>query len=116
MTIHNAICPVAIDVTEKNPERQIDVTWDAGPDQSFVVELDLVVEDRKNMLRDITQAIADSDTNVKGAEIRAADTAATGKFLVEVTSLSHLNRVIDKVRKIKGVVTVVRSTKRSMRS
>lgn len=116
VTIHNAICPVVIDVTERNPERQIDVTWDAGPDQSFVVELDLVVEDRKNMLRDITQAIADSDTNVKGAEIRAADTAATGKFLVEVTSLSHLNRVIDKVRKIKGVVTVVRSTKRSIRS
>ena len=73
------------------------------------VELELVIEDRKNMLRDITQAIADSDTNVCAAEIHAQDTTATGKFVVEVASLSHLNRIIDRVRKIKGVISIVRT-------
>ncbi|MCX6835811.1 MAG: hypothetical protein NTW07_11910 [candidate division Zixibacteria bacterium] len=32
-----------------------------------------------------------------------------GKFLIEVSSLSHLNRIIDKMKKVKGVIEVYRS-------
>jgi (p)ppGpp synthase/HD superfamily hydrolase len=60
------------------------------------------------MLRDITQAIADVDTNVRAAEMRTQDTTAIGKFVVEVSSLSHLNRILDRVRKVKGVLSVIR--------
>jgi GTP pyrophosphokinase len=90
------------------PERKIDVGWDTAKGQSFVVQLKVTVEDRKNMLRDLSQAIADADTNVRGAEMYAQDSTAIGKFVVEVSSLSHLNRILDKVRKVKGVLSVVR--------
>jgi len=109
VTIHQADCPVAIDINNANPERKIGVSWDASRDQSFVVQLDLVVEDRKNMLRDVTQVIADANTNIRGAEMYAQDTTAVGKFVVEVSNLTHLNRIIDKVRKVKGVISVRRS-------
>lgn len=109
VTIHSHDCERAHYLQEKFPERQIDVNWDAGSGQSFVVELEITVEDRKGMLRDITQAISDADTNVKGAEMFARDAAAVGRFVVEVTDLSHLNRIIDKVRKIKGVISAVRA-------
>jgi len=39
----------------------------------------------------------------------AQDTTATGRFVVEVSSLSHLNRILDRIRKVRGVITVVRS-------
>jgi GTP pyrophosphokinase len=109
VTIHHANCKLAIDLGNQAPERKIAVSWDAGMDQSFVVQLDVVVEDRKGMLRDITEAIADSNTNVRGAEIYSSDTTAQGKFLIEVSSLSHLNRIIDKIKKVKGVIQVQRS-------
>ena len=109
VTIHQADCPVAVDISNANPERRIEVSWDTGPNQSFVVQLDMTVEDRKNMLRDITQAIADANTNVRGAEMYAHDTTAEGRFVVEVSSLTHLNRIIDKVKKVKGVISVNRS-------
>jgi len=109
VTVHRADCDSARYLQGQFPERRIDVSWDAGKSESFVVEVELVVEDRKNMLRDITQAVADSDTNVRAAEMHATDTAATGKFVIEVTSLSHLNRIIEKMRKVKGVITVLRS-------
>ncbi len=109
VTVHRADCPGAIDLQEESPERKIDVSWDTGRGQSFVVQLDMIVEDRKNMLRDITQAIADINTNVRAAEMYTRDTTAAGKFVVEVSSLSHLNRIIDKVRKVKGVISVVRA-------
>ena len=93
---------------EQSPERKIEVSWDTSKGQSFVVQLKIIVEDRKNVLRDITQAIADSDTNVRAAEMQAQDTTAIGKFIVEVSSLSHLNRTLDKVKNVKGVISVIR--------
>ena len=109
VTIHHANCKLAIDLANQAPERKIAVSWDAGMDQSFVVQLDVVVVDRKGMLHDITEAIADSNTNVRGAEIYSVDSTAQGKFLIEVSSLSHLNRIIDKMKKVKGVIQVQRS-------
>ncbi len=109
VTIHQAECSLAVEISNKYPERKIAVSWDTGRDQSFVVQLEIVVEDRRNMLRDITQAIADSNTNVRGAEMYAHDTTAIGKFVVEVTNLAHLNRIIDKVKKVKGVLSVRRA-------
>jgi guanosine-3',5'-bis(diphosphate) 3'-pyrophosphohydrolase len=109
VTIHQANCPLAVDIGNQYPERKIQVSWDAGRDQSFVVELHMLVEDRRNMLRDITQAIADSNTNVRGAEMYTHDSTAEGKFVVEVANLSHLNRIIDKVKKVKGVISVKRA-------
>jgi GTP pyrophosphokinase len=109
VTIHQAECPSAIELNNQSPERRIEVSWDTSRDQSFVVQLEMVVEDRKNMLRDVSQAIADANTNVRGAEMYAQDTTATGRFVIEVTSLTHLNRVIEKVRKVKGVISVKRA-------
>lgn len=109
VTVHSIDCERSHELQEKYPERQIDVNWDTGAGQSFVVELELVVEDRKGMLRDITQAISDADTNVRGAEMFASDAAAVGKFVVEVTDLTHLNRIFDKVRKVKGVISATRA-------
>ncbi|MFO7719741.1 MAG: bifunctional (p)ppGpp synthetase/guanosine-3',5'-bis(diphosphate) 3'-pyrophosphohydrolase [Gillisia sp.] len=111
VTVHRADCPSAVHLHTLFPERRIDVSWDTAKGQSFVVQLRLVVEDRRNMLRDITQAIADVDTNVRAAEMRPPeDTTAVGTFVVEVSSLSHLNRILDKVRKVKGVLSVIRET------
>jgi GTP pyrophosphokinase len=53
--------------------------------------------------------IADVNTNVRGAEIHSGDTTAVGKFIVEVSNLSHLNRIIDRIKKVKGVIQVQRS-------
>jgi GTP pyrophosphokinase len=112
VTVHQAACSSAVDLNNQNPERRIEVSWDTSRDQSFIVQLDLMVEDRKNMLRDVSQAIADVNTNVRGAEMYAnEDSTAQGRFVIEVTSLSHLNRVIDKVKRIKGVLSVRRGSR-----
>lgn len=108
VTIHRYDCPNVITLYANNPERKIDVNWDTGKSQSIVVQLKITVEDRKHMLRDITQAIADADTNVRAAEMKAKDTHGEGHFIVEVSSLKHLNRIVDKVKRVKGVISILR--------
>ena len=108
ITIHRADCSTAQELSQ-SPERVVPVEWDVDKDQAFIVKLDMFLEDRKNMLRDITQVIADADANVRGAEISGKGGAVVGSFVVEIKNLSHLNRVIDKVKKVKGVIAIERA-------
>jgi GTP pyrophosphokinase len=78
-------------------------------DQSFLVKLEVLVEDRKNILKDITEAIADVDTNVRGAEIKGGESVASGSFVIEVKNLSHLNKTLKRIKKVKGVIQVERA-------
>ncbi len=108
ITIHRADCPTALELAQ-NPERIIEVEWDVAKDQAFIVRLDILLEDRKNMLRDITEAISEADANVRGAEISGKGMPVSGAFVIEVKNLSHLNRVINKIKKVSGVISIERA-------
>jgi GTP pyrophosphokinase len=108
ITIHRADCSTALELSQ-NPERIIDVEWDVDRDQAFIVRLDILLEDRKNMLRDITEAISEADANVRGAEISGKGGPVTGAFVIEVKNLNHLNKVMRRVEKVKGVISIERA-------
>jgi GTP pyrophosphokinase len=108
ITIHRADCSTALELSQDS-ERVIGVEWDVGKDQAFIVRLDILLEDRKNMLRDITEAISEADANVRGAEISGKGNPVTGAFVVEVKNLSHLNRVVNRVKKVNGVISIERT-------
>ncbi len=108
ITIHRADCNNAAELAQ-NPERVIHVEWDVAKDQAFIVRLDILLEDRKNMLRDVTQVISDSDANVRGAELTGKGSPVVGSFVVEIKNVSHLNRVMDRVNKVKGVISIERA-------
>ncbi len=108
ITIHRFDCANAMELSQQ-PERVIEVEWDVAKDQSFIVKLEILLEDRKKMLSDITQSISDVDANVRGAEISGKGVPVVGVFVVEVKNLSHLNKVIQKVKKVKGVISIDRA-------
>ncbi|MEE8417922.1 MAG: bifunctional (p)ppGpp synthetase/guanosine-3',5'-bis(diphosphate) 3'-pyrophosphohydrolase, partial [candidate division Zixibacteria bacterium] len=108
VTIHRYDCPSAQELI-KQPERTVPVSWDVGQEQNFVVRLEIDVAPRKNILVDITESIADSDTNVRGADIDLSETNTVGYIIVEVNSLNQLERVLRKIKKVKGVGSVKRA-------
>ena len=66
-------------------------------------------DDRRAMLNDITQAISTSlNTNIRSVNIDSRDSYFEGTFLLYVKDTDHLTRIIDKIRKIKGVSKVER--------
>jgi len=107
VTIHRADCPFAQELV-KQPERTVPVSWAVEQNQTFVVRLEVRVEPRKNILADITESIADSDTNVRGADISLTEASSAGTIVVEVKSLSQLERVLSKIKKVRGVISVHR--------
>ena len=108
VTIHRSDCP-SIQSLANDPERLIPVSWDVTRDQTFVVQLEVKVEPRKNVLVDITDAIADNNTNVRGVDIDISDISSVGQIVIEVNNLNQLERVLRRIRKVKGVIAVRRA-------
>jgi len=108
VSVHRADCLNALQMMVES-ERKVEVQWDVDKDQSFIVRLAILVEDRKNILKDVTEAIADADTNVRGAEIKPGQAATVGNFIIEVKNLRHLNRTIKRIKRVKGVIEVERA-------
>jgi GTP pyrophosphokinase len=108
VSVHRSDCPNALQMMVEN-DRSVDVQWDVQRDQSFLVKLLVVAEDRKGLLHDITEAIADADTNIRGAEIKPSEPPTCGTLLLEVKNLKHLDRTIKKIKRVKGVIMVERA-------
>jgi GTP pyrophosphokinase len=108
ISIHRADCQVAMRMTS-DIERLVDVEWDAGKDETYLVRIDMVIEDKKNTLRDILDSLSSEDVNIRDAEVKSMEGTAQGRLVIEIRNLSHLQRVLDKMRRTKGVVSVWRS-------
>jgi GTP diphosphokinase / guanosine-3',5'-bis(diphosphate) 3'-diphosphatase len=109
ITIHRQDCVNAI-IAAQEPERRVEVSWDVGPGLGFLVRIMVVLEYRKNILYDITEVISNTDAEVRGAELKSGEAASVAHFVVEIKNISHLNRVIENIRKkIKGVIKIDRA-------
>ena len=107
IVVHRADCKNLLAMTE-DPNRYIEVEWDVTKDHQFLASLRVLGENRKGLLADISQAIANADTNIVNAEMKAEDSVASGTFIIEVRNLSQLMKVMHKIRKVRGVISVSR--------
>jgi GTP pyrophosphokinase len=109
VSVHSANCPNVINLMY-DPMRKIDVEWDKGSDiQPYTVRLAIEVEDRKGMLAQLSQKIADINTNITNVEARTGDQRGRIDVTVEIKDLKHLEQVIKSVRGVEGVLKVERS-------
>lgn len=107
VSIHRKDCPNILQLTQ-DPDRRVEIEWSAELGERFFVKLFTRGTDRRGLLSDIAKAISETGTNIQHADIRASDDGMAGEFVVEVTDLAHLQRVIRGVTRIKGVLSVER--------
>ena len=105
MSIHRTECP---NVLKLDPERRVEIQWKAERDDRFFVHLRMEGTDRRGLLGDVARTITETATDIQHADMRATDGGMTAAIVVEVQDLSHLERVMQAVRRVKGVVTVIR--------
>lgn len=110
ISVHKRDCS---DFNKKNmvAERKIAVTWDDGSEpQMFSVYLKVYTEDRSGMIADISNAIADSKTNVLNLKAQVNQERGMGIFdiVVHITDIDHLNKVIRSLKKVRGFLSCER--------
>jgi GTP diphosphokinase / guanosine-3',5'-bis(diphosphate) 3'-diphosphatase len=107
VSIHRIDCPNILQLRD-HPERRVDIEWDVDGSDRFFVRLVMEGTDRRGLFAEIASSISATNTNIKSADIKADDRGMRGEFVVEVENLTHLNRVISAIKKVKGVVHVER--------
>ena len=88
----------------------MEVEWDVAPEQAFLVRLLIRMENRRNLLRDITQAISDAESGIQSVTLTSDQTTGTGTLVIEVKNLRHLGDVMRRIRTVSGVISVARTT------
>jgi len=92
----------------KDPERNIDVEWDVDKDKRFLVRLYMVAHERREFLRDVTEAISATDGDIVNVTLKTEDMLVHNNMLIEVRNLKHLTNIINRISKIKGMINVER--------
>lgn len=109
IVVHNKRCK-NVQQLMVNKDRIVDVEW-AESDSKEIQSVSLLVttENRTGMLAGITNAIADIKTGIRNA---SAQVSGNDKGLIEVTvevyDKKHLDKVINSIQQVPGVITVER--------
>ncbi len=92
----------------QDPERIVDVSWDVESGSRFLAGLYVLGERRNKFLSEITETIASNDCNIVNVNMNSEDSLVSCVLSIEVYDLSHLNKVISKIKKLEGVISVGR--------
>ena len=106
VTVHTAECPF---LQSSDTDRIIDAQWDVASKHLASVPVEVICEDVKGILADITAAISTTEVNIVNARIRTTpDKKAINIFEVEIGSLKQLDVVMTSIRHVRGVIKVTR--------
>lgn len=107
--IHRKTCPNLIRISENDPSKLIQVQWPEGEGNLFVAGLTVMGEDSPGLLNEISHAIvAYQNTNIKSININTGDSTFEGNVTLYVHNLDHLSRIIERLKKLKGIYSVER--------
>lgn len=109
ITIHTADCPNLLAVPE---ERCLEVEWKTEKFSLFPVKIKVVAEDRKGLLASLSTSISNQGVNITKAYVSTTSLKeAINYFEVEVSGIKQLEKLMNAIRKIKGVKKVERIKK-----
>ncbi|MHB8930699.1 MAG: RelA/SpoT family protein [Melioribacteraceae bacterium] len=107
--IHRKDCKNLINLVKTNPDRLVPVTWPKANGAFFVAGLSIRGDDVPGILKDISNSITTyQNTNIKSVNITTGDSLFKGTITVFVKDLDHLNKLIERLKKNRGIYSVER--------
>ncbi|MEK7748032.1 MAG: bifunctional (p)ppGpp synthetase/guanosine-3',5'-bis(diphosphate) 3'-pyrophosphohydrolase [Nitrospirota bacterium] len=111
VSIHSTQCP-NIDHFDYNEDRLVEVSWEHGSGVTHPVEIAVLTLDQPGVLAAVSTAISESDANISRAEVVTThDKKASLHFSIAIRDATHLQRVLNHIEKVEGVLKVHRSKK-----
>ena len=107
--IHRKTCNNLINLSKIDADKLIPVQWPGTDGTVFVAGLAIKGEDSPGILNDIAHTIVSyKNTNIKSININTNDSTFEGSVTVYINNLEHLNNIIERLRKLKGLYKVER--------
>lgn len=110
VSVHQSSCSNVVSL-ESEPDRFIDVEWAPTSNSLFLVQVQIEALDRSGLLSDVTRVLSEHHVNILSASVStSADRLAISRFVFEMGDVTHLDRVLNAVRRIDAVYDVYRVT------
>jgi GTP pyrophosphokinase len=109
ISVHTTACPNLVNIY--GSERMTEVEWvDTVGNELFSVRLSISVEDRQGILAEIISAISNLKTNIQGSHSTSDHELGKGtvEITVDVQDVKHLQRVMQELKTIRGILDVER--------
>lgn len=107
--IHKKDCVNLVRMSDKISHRLVHVEWPKANGLMFVAGILIKGEDQPGILNNISNVISTyKNTNIKSLVINSTDTTFICNIGVMVEDLEHLNRLIERLKKVKGAYLVER--------
>ena len=107
MTVHRANC-YNLPISSEETDRLVPVEWEVSRADLFNVHLKVVGQDRKGLLKDMTETISKLNINITSVDIKVKDSVASARLIVQVSNLKQLDRVLRKVSEVKSIDKISR--------
>ena len=108
VSVHRSDCKNVVEL-RLQPERFMQVSWQAGGKSVFLVQIQIEALDRSGLLSDVTRVLSEHHVNILSAAVSTrADRVALSKFVFEMGNASHLDTLLSAVRRIDNVYDVYR--------
>ena len=108
VSVHRRDCS---NIANIDPNRLIDVYWDADDESTYNVEIQIIAFDRFGYLANLTSKISELGTDTKGMNvIKNKDKTYTINIIVEVSHTQQVKDILQALRSIKGTLDVYRVT------
>lgn len=106
VSIHRADCPNA-NFTDR--ERRVDVEWEQGANDVFLVTIEVIGYDRTGLLADILAILSGMKLSVSAANVKTGDDGmAVMNLGIQIKDLPQLEFIMTKIRRVKGIHSVRR--------
>jgi guanosine-3',5'-bis(diphosphate) 3'-pyrophosphohydrolase len=108
VSVHRSDCKNVKELMTE-PERMIDVDWAPSSKSVFLVQIQVEALDRSGLLSDVTRVLSENHVNILSATVSTSNQRlAISRFVFEMGDTTHLDRVLNAVRRIDAVYDVYR--------
>lgn len=111
VSVHRADCP---NVQANETDRLIPVEWENGEtpeNKSYQIDIEVQAYDRTGLINEVMHMVSETKTTIVAVSGRAdTNKIATINLSILIPHLSHLNRVVERIKQLPDVYSVTRVT------
>ena len=108
VSVHRVDCPNFVALASQE-DRLIDVAWAPTSKSVFLVQIQVEALDRSGLLSDVTRVLSEHHVNILSASVNTSSSRlAISRFVFEMANATHLDHVLNAVRRIEGVYDAYR--------
>jgi GTP pyrophosphokinase len=106
VSIHRQDCRTALQLSGREPERFIQVSWGPVPAQTYPVDIVIRAYDRSGLLRDVSQVLLNEHINVLAVNTLSSreDNTAAMRLTIEIPGLDALARLLGRIGQLPNVI------------